>query len=132
MAPLAIPALAPGSRVQDTLLVLERSDRRTKEGDLFVVLTLGNATGKIDTAPIWSDKLEWVGGACTGKLVQAIGDVVWYQRSGNGRKQLALTRPVSVLPDELFRAEDFLPSIDGDVARLWAWVDKARADVDSR
>src|SRR3712207_5744789 len=132
MAPLAIPALAPGSRVQDTLLVLERSDRRTKEGDLFVVLTLGNATGKIDTAPIWSDKLEWVGGARTGKLVQAIGDVVWYQKNGNGRKQLALTRPVSVLPDELFRAEEFLPSIDGDVTRLWAWIDKVRGDVDSK
>jgi 3'-5' exoribonuclease len=132
MAPLAIPALAPGSRVQNTLLVFERAERKTKEGEPFVVLTLGNATGKIDTSPIWSDKLEWAEGARTGKLVQAIGDVVWYQKSGSGRKQLTLTGPVSVLPDELFRAEEFLPSIDGDVGRLWAWVDKVRADVDSR
>jgi 3'-5' exoribonuclease len=132
MAPLAIPSLAPGSRVQDTLLVFDRSDRKTKEGEPFVVLTLGNATGKIETAPIWADKLEWADGARTGKLVQAIGDVVWYQKNGNGKKQLALTRPVSILPDELFRAEEFLPSIDGDVTRLWAWIDKVRGDVESR
>src|SRR3712207_2749300 len=112
MAPVAVPALAPGSRVQDTLLVYERSERKTKEGEPFVVLTLGNATGKIDTAPIRSDKLEWAAGARTGKLVQAIGEVVWYTRNGNARKQLALTRPIIVLPDELFRAEEFLPSID--------------------
>jgi 3'-5' exoribonuclease len=132
MAPLAIPSLVPGSRVQDTLLVFERLDRKTKEGEPFVVLTLGNASGKIDTAPIWADKLEWADGARTGKLVQAIGDVVWYQKNGGGRKQLALTRPVSVLPDELFRAEEFLPSIDGDVAKLWAWIDKVRGDVESK
>jgi 3'-5' exoribonuclease len=129
---IAIPALAPGSRVQDTLLVFDRSDRKTKEGEPFVVLTLGNSSGKIDTSPIWSDKLEWADGARTGKIVQAIGDVVWYERNGNGRKQLALTRPVSILPDELFRAEEFLPSIDGDVTRLWNWVDKVRGDVESR
>jgi 3'-5' exoribonuclease len=132
MAPLAIPALAPGSRVQNTLLVFERAERKTKEGEPFVVLTLGNATGRIDTSPIWSDKLEWAEGARTGKLVQAIGDVVWYQKNGGGRKQLTLTGPVSVLPDALFRAEEFLPSIDGSVDRLWAWVDKVRSDVDSR
>jgi 3'-5' exoribonuclease len=132
--PLAIPALAPGSRVQDTLLVLDRAERKTKEGDPFVVLTLGNATGRIDTSPIWADKIdEWAGGARSGKLVQAIGDVVWYyKKDGIGRKQLVLTRPISVLPDELFRAEEFLPSIDGDVSKLWAWVDKVRADVESR
>jgi 3'-5' exoribonuclease len=132
MAPLAIPALAPGSRVQSTLLVFERAERKTKEGEPFVVLTLGNATGRIETSPIWADKLEWADGARTGKLVQAIGDVVWYQKNGGGRKQLTLTGPVSVLPDELFRAEEFLPSIDGDVEKLWTWVDRVRGDVESR
>jgi 3'-5' exoribonuclease len=132
MAPLAIPDLAPGSRVHNTLLVFERAERKTKEGEPFVVLTLGNATGRIETSPIWADKLEWADGARMGKLVQAIGDVVWYQKNGSGRKQLTLTGPVRVLPDELFRAEEFLPSIDGDVGRLWAWVDKVRGDVDSK
>jgi 3'-5' exoribonuclease len=132
MAPLAIPTLVPGARVHDTLLVLERAERKTKEGEPFVVLTLGNATGRIETSPIWADKLEWADGARTGKLVQAIGEVVWYQKNGGGRKQLTLAGPVSVLPDELFRAEEFLPSIDGDVGKLWGWVDRVRADVESR
>jgi 3'-5' exoribonuclease len=132
MSPLAIPALAPGSRVQDTLLVFDRAERKTKEGDPFVVLTLGNATGRIDTSPIWSDQLEWAAGARTGKLVQAIGEVTWYQKSGGGRKQLALSGPIRVLPDELFRAEEFLPSIEGGPARLWAWMDKVRGDIESK
>ena len=129
---LAIPQLAPGSRVQDTLLVFDRSDRKTKEGEPFVVLTLGNSSGRIDTSPIWSDKLEWADGARTGKIVQAIGDVVWYQRGTNGRKQLALTSPISILPDALFRPEKFLPSIDGEVGRIWNWIDKVRVDLESR
>jgi hypothetical protein len=29
---VAIPALAPGARVRDTLLVFDRSDRKTKRG----------------------------------------------------------------------------------------------------
>jgi 3'-5' exoribonuclease len=36
------------------------------------------------------------------------------------------------LPNGLFRAEEFLPSIDGDVTRLWGWVDRVRADVESK
>jgi 3'-5' exoribonuclease len=31
----------------------------------------------------------------------------------------------------MFRAEEFLPSIDGDCAKLWSWVDKVRAEVES-
>jgi 3'-5' exoribonuclease len=129
---IAIPQLAPGSRVQDTLLVFDRSDRKTKEGEPFVVLTLGNSSGRIDTSPIWSDKLEWADGARMGKIVQASGDVVWYQRGATGRKQLTLTHPISILPDHLFRPEEFLPAIDGDVSRIWNWIDKVRVDVESR
>ena len=36
------------------------------------------------------------------------------------------------LPDDLSHAEEFLPSIDGDVGRLWAWVDRVRRDVESK
>jgi 3'-5' exoribonuclease len=31
----------------------------------------------------------------------------------------------------MFRAEEFLPSIDGDCERLWNWIDRVRADVES-
>ena len=37
MAPLDIPRLAPGDRVQHELLVRERDDKTTKAGDPFVV-----------------------------------------------------------------------------------------------
>jgi 3'-5' exoribonuclease len=130
-APVTISALTPGDRVTGEFLVYERSERRTNAGDPFVVLTLGNATGRIDTAPIWSDKLSWADGAQTGKLVQALGDVTLYAKSGAGKKQLQLTGPVRVLPEALFNPAAFLPSIEGDPAKLWDWVDRLRGDMES-
>ncbi|MDB4876504.1 MAG: metal dependent phosphohydrolase [Gemmatimonadetes bacterium] len=132
MPPLVIPHLTPGERVTGELLVYERSDKKTNAGDPYVILTLGNSSGRIDTAPIWSDKLEWADGARSGKVVQAIGDVTIYAKGGPGKKQLLLTGPVRILPDEMFRAEDFLPSIDGDCTKLWSWIDRIRAEVESR
>jgi len=129
--PLTIPDLAPGDRVTGELLVYDRTDRRTASGDPFVVLTLGNSSGRIDTAPIWSDKLSWAEGVQSGKLVQAVGDVTLYAKSGPGKKQLQLTAPVRVLPDALFNPASFLPSIDGDCVKLWDWVDKLRGDMES-
>jgi 3'-5' exoribonuclease len=128
MPPLLIPSLVQGQRVTGELFVYDRADRKTNNGDPFVVLTLGNATGKIDTAPIWSDKLEWAEGARPGKVVQTIGDVDVYAR----KKQLKLTGPVRILPDEMFRVEEFLPAIDGDPQKLWGWIDKIRSEVESQ
>ena len=132
MPPLLIPQLLPGERVIGELLVYDRAEKKTTNGDPYVVLTLGNATGKIETSPIWSDKLEWADGARSGKVIQAIGDITIYSKTGAGKKQLSLTGPVRILPDEVFRAEQFLPSIDGDPARLWTWLDRVRGEVESR
>lgn len=131
MPPLLIPQLAPGERITGELLVFDRAERKTKDGSPFVVLTLGNSSGKIETAPIWSDKLEWADGARSGKVVQAIGNVTVYAKGGPGKKQLELTAPVSILPDDMFRAEEFLPSIDGDCGKLWSWIDRVRTEVES-
>ena len=132
MPALLIPQLLPGERVMGELLVYDRAEKKTSNGDPYVVLTLGNASGRIETSPIWSDKLEWADGARSGKVVQAIGDITVYSRTGAGKKQLSLTGPVRILPDEVFRPEQFLPSIDGDPGRLWAWVDRIRNEVESR
>jgi 3'-5' exoribonuclease len=132
MPPLLIPQLLPGERVIGELLVYDRLEKKTNNGDPYVVLTLGNASGRIDTSPIWSDKLEWADGARSGKVVQAIGDITIYSKTGTGRKQLSLTGPVRILPDEVFRPEQFLPSIDGDPGRLWAWVDRVRGELESK
>jgi 3'-5' exoribonuclease len=131
MPPLVIPNLAPGERVASDLLVFDRAEKKTNAGDPFVVLTLGNSSGKIETAPIWSDKLQWAEGARSGKVVQAIGDVTVYSKGGTGRKQLSLSGPVRILPDTVFRAEEFLPSIGGDLLKLWSWIDRVRAEVES-
>ena len=131
MPPLVIPRLTPGERITGELLVYDRSDKKTNAGDPYVVLTLGNSSGRIETAPIWSDKLDWADGARSGKVVQAIGDITLYAKGGPGKKQLLLTGPVRILPDEMFRAEEFLPSIDGDCTKLWSWIDRIRAEFES-
>lgn len=131
MPPLVIPQLAAGERVTGELLVFDRADKKTSAGDPYVILTLGNSSGRIETSPIWSDKLDWADGVRSGKVVQAIGDVTVYAKGGPARRQLSLAGPVRILPDEMFRAEEFLPSIDGDPARLWAWVDRVRTELDS-
>lgn len=131
MPPLVIPRLALGDRITGELLVYDRSDKKTNAGDPYVVLTLGNSSGKIETAPIWSDKLEWAAGARSGKVVQAIGDITVYAKGGPAKKQLLLTGPIRILPDEMFRPEEFLPSIDGDCEKLWSWIDRVRAEIES-
>jgi 3'-5' exoribonuclease len=131
MPPLDLSRLALGDRVQHEFLVLERTDKRTTQGDPFVVLTLGNRSGRIETAPIWHDKLEWADGADQGKVVQAIGELSQYGRNGSARRQLQLTGPLRVLPLGQFSAEDFLPRIDADPARLWDKLDDFRARLES-
>jgi 3'-5' exoribonuclease len=130
--PLDIPGLSPGSRIQHELLVYERSEKKTNAGDPFVVLKLGNASGTIETAPIWSDKLHWAEGADSGRVVQAIGDITVYARGGTGgKKQLAISAPVRLIPQELVRIDEFLPRITHDVAKLWGAFDKLRFEVES-
>jgi 3'-5' exoribonuclease len=129
--PLHLPGLSPGDRVQHELLVRERAEKKTSAGDPFVVLTLGNRSGSIDTAPIWSDKLEWAAGADPGRIVQVIGDVSLYGRNGTAKRQLAVTAPLRVLPTEHFHPAEFLPHVDEDVTLLWEKLDRARRTVRS-
>jgi 3'-5' exoribonuclease len=131
MPPLDLTRLAVGARVQHEFLVLDRTERRTNQGDPFVVLTLGNQSGRIDTAPIWHDKIEWADGADQGKVVQAIGELSVYGRNGSAKRQLQITGPLRVLPLGQFSVEDFLPRIDGDPARLWERIDKFRGEMRS-
>jgi 3'-5' exoribonuclease len=117
--------------VQHELLVVDRAEKKTNGGDPFVVLTLGNRSGRIDTAPIWSDKLDWAAGADSGRIVQAIGEVAIYAAKGQAKRQLALTAPLRVLPSEHFHIEDFLPTVDEDLETLWSRLDASRAKVRS-
>jgi 3'-5' exoribonuclease len=131
MPPINLPNLSIGDRVQHELLVVERSEKKTSAGDPFVLLTLGNSSGRIDTAPIWSDKLEWADGAMPGRVVQAIGNVATYAKGGTQKRQLQLSAPVRVVNESLVNLEEFLPRIDGDCVQLWNWVDRTRSDMKS-
>lgn len=124
---LDLSKLHAGDRVQHELLVLDRADKETRDGKPFARLTLGNASGRIETAPIWSEQLAWVAGAEKGKIVQVIGTVGEYQ----GKRQLTLTAPVRVLPTAAGSAEQFLPRIGRSAEELWAWIDAQRVALTS-
>ncbi|OYV73190.1 MAG: hypothetical protein B7Z72_03040 [Gemmatimonadetes bacterium 21-71-4] len=127
MAPLDLTKLAVGERVQHELMVLDRVERKQAAGDPFVVLTLGNATGRIESAPIWSDKMPWAEGAERGRVVQVIGDVSAYR----GKRQIQLTSALRVIPADQIRLDDFVARISEDPVRLWDWLDRTRGEIGS-
>lgn len=116
-----------GDRVQHEFLVVEREEKRQASGDPFLLLTLGNATGRIPTAPVWSNQLDWALGAEKGKIVQVIGEVAAF----HGKRQVRLTAPLRVLPDAAVRPELFLPRIAVPAETLWDWIDRARGELKS-
>ena len=122
MAILQLHSLGAGDRIQDELLVLERQERVQASGEPYVVLTLGNATGQIDTAPVWANQRDWVEGAERGRVVQVIGQVGVYARTG--RRQVQLTAPLRVLPADHAQVDRFLPAIAVEPARLWDQLDR--------
>jgi 3'-5' exoribonuclease len=122
---------AIGDRVEHEFLVRDRAEKMTKAGMPFVVLTLANASGSIETAPIWSEKLDWCLGAERGKVVQVIGDIATFGDKGTGKRQLSLTAPLRVLPSEHFDPTAFLPRIDVETERVWDAFDELRAKISS-
>ena len=124
MAPLDIPKLAVGDRVQHELLVRERDDRTTKSGDPYIVLKLGNSTGVLSTN-VWKEQVPLVQGVRPGQVVQTIGVIEDYQ----GRRQLKLTTPPRVVPAGAATIEEFLPRIAQPATELWGKVDAWRAEM---
>jgi len=122
---------AIGDRVEHEFLVRDRAEKMTKAGMPFVVLTLANASGSIETAPIWSEKLDWCLGADRGKVVQVIGDIATFGDKGTGKRQLSLTAPLRVLRSEHFDPTAFLPRIDVETERVWDAFDELRAKISS-
>jgi len=116
-----LPRLKPGDRVQDPFLVL---DVETRGGDHpHTVLTLGNSTGRIQTAPFWAEDQAKIAGIAKRAIVQVIGDVVTYRE----KRQLKVTS-VRVLPAGTVEPNRLLPSV-GDVERYWAYLDRLRGDI---
>ncbi|MGA2382518.1 MAG: HD domain-containing protein [Gemmatimonadales bacterium] len=121
--PVLLPQLSIGARVEDTLLVYEVEQRTQSDGSPFVILTLGNSSGRVKTAPFWSSEVHKVEGVEKGAVVSVIGDVGEYR----GERQLKVSSIRSV-PREMVDWARLLPSV-GDVAPWWATVDKWIADM---
>lgn len=120
MAVLDLATLAVGDRVTHELLVRERAEAKTKAGDPFWVLTLGNASGTIATAPVWNDQRATIDGAEPGAFVQVIGDVADYK----GKRQLVL-KSLRLLPPGSHDLAQFLPAVPAARREAaWGWLDK--------
>lgn len=120
-----------GERVQHQFLVGERSERQASNGNPFVILTLTNRTGRIDTSPIWSEKLSWVDGVDKGRVVQVIGNINEWGKDGQKKRQVDVTGPMHVIPSSSAELEEFLPRIADDPQVYWERIDKARAKIKS-
>lgn len=129
MPPLNLGQLSIGERVQHELIVVDRVEKTQGNGDPFVVLKLGNASGHIDVAPIWANQRDWADGADRGRVVQAIGQVGVYAKTG--KRQIQLTGPLRVLHKDQVDLRAFLPRIDHDTVKLWDWIDRQRAELTS-
>ena len=127
MPPLNLPQLTAGATVSAELLVLERTERTTGNGDPFWVLTLGNSTGSLQSAPVWKDNAAWLDGVEKGRVVQVLGQVEVYAKTGV--RQLKVTGPVRVLPTGSERIDEFLPRVEYATERLWDALDKLRAGI---
>ncbi|HET7791412.1 MAG TPA: HD domain-containing protein [Gemmatimonadales bacterium] len=119
---LDLPSLRTGARVQDTLLVRE-VELRHYEGGAYTVLTLGNASGVIESAPFWDREQDAVQGIRTGHAVQVIGEVGDYR----GKRQLKVAS-LRLLPAGSVDLAALLPSV-GDVSRYWETLDGWRAEI---
>lgn len=120
--PLDLPSLTPGTAVHDTLLVMA-VERRSYDGGAYTVITLGNATGRIDSAPFWERDRNLVDAVHTGQVVRVAGEVDAYR----GARQVRVTA-LEVLPPGSVDPARLLPTV-GDVTPYWDAVDGWRREI---
>jgi 3'-5' exoribonuclease len=122
-APVSIPDLAVGARVEETFLVWDVEQRTQADGSPYVILTLANSTGRLKTAPFWSSDVHKVEGVQKGAVVSVIGDLGVYRTD----RQLKVTSLRPVLR-EMVDWPRLLPSV-GDVTPWWNSVEKWRGEM---
>ena len=119
---LELPRLEIDATVDDPLLVLEVSRRDSPKG-AFTVLTLGNATGRLPSAPFWSSREAEVMGIAKGHVVHVVGKVSLYREA----KQLEVKSLRPLLADAIDWTR-LLPSV-GDVEPYWKRLDELRTTI---
>jgi 3'-5' exoribonuclease len=121
MAHPVLPDLPVGARLQDPFIVV---DVEARGGDTpHTILTFGNASGHLASAPFWPADAYKIAGVTRGSVVQVIGTVGTYR----DRRQLAVDS-LRVLPREQVDWRALMPAV-GDVQRYWKAVDRWRADL---
>lgn len=118
---LDLRTLKLGARVQDPLLVLE-VDQRGGDNP-HAILTLGNRSGRIASAPVWASDAQRIAGVARGDVVQVIGEVSAYR----DRRQLKITS-IRTLPRNEVPWRELLPSV-GDVSGFWEVLDRWRREI---
>ncbi len=119
---LDLKRAALGERLQDPLLVLDIEQKTFGDKDC-TVLTLGNATGRLVTAPFWGADQANVAGIARSDVVQVIAEVGQFR----GKRQLNVTS-IRPLPRGSVDRRQLLPSV-GDVAPYWKQLDEWRAKL---
>ncbi len=112
-----------GARLQDPMLVLEVQQKTFGADKECTVLTLGNASGRIESAPFWGAEQQAVAGIERGSVAQVIGEVGQYR----GRRQLQISS-IRPLPRGSVDQRDLLPSV-GDVSGFWKKLDDRRGQI---
>src|SRR5918996_3902280 len=107
---------APGERLRCPMLVVDLDHRSYGEGKDCVVLTLGNATGRIASAPFWSEKRAAVAGLLRGDPVEVTGEIRLYR----GRRQLEVIA-IRPLPPGEVDWRRLMPSVK-HIAPYWRMV----------
>lgn len=120
--PIDLAALPVGARIQHPLLVLDVERREAASGP-FTTLVLGNATGRLPTAPFWAEEQDKVAGLAKGAVAQVIAEVGTY----GGRRQLKVTS-IRPLPRGSVPWAELLPSA-GDPGRYWDTLDRWRTEL---
>lgn len=123
IGPVDLARLVPGDWVDQTLLVLDVEQRGTDRP--FTVLTLGNRTGRLTTAPVWPEERRRVAGIARGHVVHVTGEVTTWREA----RQLRLTS-IRLLPPDEIDAAGLLPSVGAEeLGDAWEQLDAWRGAI---
>lgn len=116
-----LPDLPLGTRIRNPFLIL---DVEVRGGDNpFTVLSLGNATGRLQTAPFWATEAHRVAGITKGDVVQIVGTIRQYRE----QRQIVV-ESIRTLPKDQVNWRILLPSV-GEVRPYWTTLDTARGQL---
>lgn len=111
-----------GAEVCEPLLVWDWEQRVAGEQP-FVVLTLGNCKGRLQSAPFWPEDLRKLEGITRGAVVSIRGEIASYRE----RRQLRVAQ-IRPLPREGVAWSALMPSVS-DITGYWTDLDRWRGDI---